>query len=448
MAVFVIGELEIKNNSTLPVVAQSRILGGTGWIVADITARNAIPAGSREEAMEVKVIDAGGSVTRYYSLAANLTTWTETGSTTFWNNTGDTTLSSIVNIKGAGTASLNLGTSASPLQELAIYADTLIQSTLRDAATVTAPEVLRIAHQTTATAGVGFGATFNMQLHNAAGGGKNAFSIEAKWLNASAGSEDALVTMKSIRGGSSIDIFSYSSTIDILKIGRGAGSTSGTVNANSISFGLGANSGSLDVGIDSVAVGNLANSPGSQSGAFGYKASSAALRALAFGMNMTAGAIGAMIIGNDASNTITNARTNSFALAFNSGANIPVLWIEAYSTITVGIAGQDTILIPLDASSTYIIEANVVGGETDATPTMYGARKLKALYTRIGAGSAVEELEVSDTIMRSIAGATENISIDIDPSGNDARITVKGPNSTSTNMTWLIVVTLSKGISN
>ncbi len=189
MAVYVIGELEIKNNSTLPVLSNTRIIGGMGWVVDDITARDAIPTGARAEGMEVKVIDAGGSVTRYYSLAANLTTWTETDITTFWNNTGDTTLSSTVNIKGAGTATLNLGTSASPLQELAIYADNLIQSTLRDAITTTAPEVLRIAHQTTGTAGVGFGATFNMQIHNAAGGGINAFVIEAKWLTATAGAE-------------------------------------------------------------------------------------------------------------------------------------------------------------------------------------------------------------------------------------------------------------------
>jgi len=70
----VIAQLQIKNNITLPVIDQDQITGGMGWVVADDTARDAIPTAARLVAMEVKVIasaDAGGG-TAYYSLGAGL----------------------------------------------------------------------------------------------------------------------------------------------------------------------------------------------------------------------------------------------------------------------------------------------------------------------------------------------------------------------------------------
>lgn len=75
----VIDQLQIKNNPTQGVLTASRMIGGTGWLVADNTARDAIPAASRETGLEVKVL----SPEKYFKLESDLTTWTEIVQTGF-----------------------------------------------------------------------------------------------------------------------------------------------------------------------------------------------------------------------------------------------------------------------------------------------------------------------------------------------------------------------------
>jgi len=75
----VIDQIQIKNNPTQGVIIASRIIGGTGWLVADNTALLAIPAASRETGMEAKQL----TPEKYFKLEADLTTWTEIVQTGF-----------------------------------------------------------------------------------------------------------------------------------------------------------------------------------------------------------------------------------------------------------------------------------------------------------------------------------------------------------------------------
>jgi hypothetical protein len=124
MAVEVISQIEIKNNPALPVVAASRIVGGTGWLVPDNTARDAIDVSSREVGMEVKVL----SPLAYFKLEADLTTWTEVVFTGFVE-TGD------------------IGVTVAPLVDGKVPADN-IQSIFLNNSTIDANEAAMLARTT------------------------------------------------------------------------------------------------------------------------------------------------------------------------------------------------------------------------------------------------------------------------------------------------------------
>jgi hypothetical protein len=197
----------------------------------------------------------------------------------------------------------------------------------------------------------------------------------------------------------------------------------------------------IAIGDNAIVSGGTADS----SIAVGHDALTSALGAIAVGRQMNATGTGAILFGHHTA-ALTNARTNSFAVGWDE--TIPSIWIEKYTATTSGVGGTATIDIPLDASSTYTLEIMVTGGETDATPTMFASRTFDALYQRIGSGSAVEEGEDAGTLLLSSAATTENVNITIAPSGNNVRISITGPDTTSTAMNWRALVKLTKVVSN
>ena len=104
--------------------------------------------------------------------------------------------------------------------------------------------------------------------------------------------------------------------------------------------------------------------------------------------------------------------------------------------------------IPIDESSTYVIHISLVGGESDATPTMYYAKEdVRLLARRDGSNPVVIESSAAGLTLESSAAGTENVDASISASGNNVRITFTGPDTSSTNMNWRAVVTLSKVVS-
>jgi len=162
----------------------------------------------------------------------------------------------------------------------------------------------------------------------------------------------------------------------------------------------------------------------------------------AYGNGSEVDAEGAIMMGHH-SGQVTNSRSDSFALGWNE--TLPSLWIEKYTTTTSGVAGTSTVDIPLDASSTYVLNIRAVGGEDDASPTMYAARTFDVLAHRDGSGNVVVDGQNGGLLME--AGG-ENKNITVTASTTNVRITFTGPDTTSTDMNWRAVVQLTKVDSN
>ena len=152
--------------------------------------------------------------------------------------------------------------------------------------------------------------------------------------------------------------------------------------------------------------------------------------------------------GNNIPNTYILQKGTTSININDNGNWIPINGV-VYTTTTSGISGTSTIDIPLDSSVTVIIEIKVVGGETDSAPTMFASGIFGGLYHRDGGGIAVKDGTTSImTYILSSAATAENVSITLTASGNNARITIIGPDTTSTAMNWKAIVNLTKVSSN
>jgi len=136
---------------------------------------------------------------------------------------------------------------------------------------------------------------------------------------------------------------------------------------------------------------------------------------------------------------------NTLMFTDDAGTDFELSQTTTQTTTTTGAGGSASIDIPLNASSTYLLEISVVGGETDATPTMYASRTFEALYHRVGSGSAVEDGENAGTFIE-VGGGSMGISLS--PNGNNARVVLSGPDITSTNMSWRVTVKSTRVASN
>lgn len=252
-----------------------------------------------------------------------------------------------------------------------------------------------------------------------------------------------------------------------IAIGLDAGAVTGQTNGtNWIAIGEGAGhaggGGTIDIGTEAVVVGYYSAADGlgavmigSNAGvyadygiAIGHTSGANGVGSIGIGRNCSGGVDGAIMMGYTTGD-LTNDRTNSFALGWSE--NIPSMWIEKYTATTTGVAGTATVDIPIDSSSTYNIEIQIVGGETDATPTMYYSNLYHAGVYRIGTGNATFMGGVTAggiEQQRSAAASTENVTASISVSTTNLRITFNGPDTTSTAMNWRALVRMTKVISN
>jgi len=238
-----------------------------------------------------------------------------------------------------------------------------------------------------------------------------------------------------------------------IAVGYQSGLNTDGVDGNySITIGYNSNStASQNIGSDAIALGRTVNTISNDAIAMGLLASVSAVGGQAIGRGTEATSQGAMMYGYASGVTITNARTDSFALGWDE--TIPSLWIEKYATTTTGVSGTSFMDIPLDASSTYTIEVLVTGGESDASGTMFGSFRLTGGFYRIGAGNVVamgsvptgaaSALVSAEGVVSSAAAGAEAIDAALSVSTTNVRITVTGP-VTTTNMNWRAVVKLTK----
>lgn len=88
----------------------------------------------------------------------------------------------------------------------------LLQVKSSDAVTNAVTATLELNHQTSGTAAVGFGSSLRTELENASGTDIGASTIETLWSDATNATEDATITIRSVRAGSMSDKLSILST--------------------------------------------------------------------------------------------------------------------------------------------------------------------------------------------------------------------------------------------
>ena len=225
-----------------------------------------------------------------------------------------------------------------------------------DASTNTSIEIAEFSRTTSGTAANNIGGYLTLSVENSIGI-QRALEIEHKLITATSGSEESRFVVKGQLSGVTSNLLLINSTGETLvgpkatgggigvigigyeaiassdytiaigyqaesansyniSIGSGAGNSSGTIWADTLSLGHNANNGSNDIGAYSVALGSGPEASGSHSMAFGRDTQATALGSITIGANTQVTAQGAILIGYHTS-TQTNSLTDSFKLMWD-----------------------------------------------------------------------------------------------------------------------------------